>query len=64
MILSLTVQFDWPLRQLDVSSAFLHGFLREKVYMVQPPGYIDPSNPNHVCRLWKSLYALKQASRA
>ena len=34
IILSLVVQFNWPLRQLDVSNAFLHGFLREEVYMV------------------------------
>ena len=38
IILSLVVQFNWPLRQLDVSNAFLHGLLREEVYMVQPPG--------------------------
>lgn len=49
MILSLVVQFYWPLRQLDVSNAFLHGLLREKVYMVQPSRYVDPSKPNHVC---------------
>ena len=64
MILFLAVQFDWPLRQLDVSSAFLHGFLKEEVHMVQPLGYVDPFKPNHVCRLWKSLYGLKQVPRA
>ena len=64
MILSLAVQFDWPLRQLDVSNAFLLGFLTKEVYMVQILRYVDPSKPNHVCKLWKSLYGLKQAPRA
>jgi hypothetical protein len=40
MILSLAVSLNWPLRQLDVSNAFLHGILKEEVYMSQPQGYI------------------------
>ena len=36
LILSLAVQFNWPIRQLDVRNAFPHGVLREEVFMVQP----------------------------
>lgn len=64
LVLSIVVSFNWSFRQLDVSNAFLHGFLKEKVYMEQPPGYVDHQFPNHVCRLHKSLYGLKQALRA
>ena len=64
LILSIAAQQNWSLKQLDVSNAFLHGLLKENVYMQQPPGFIDPQYPKHVCQLQKALYGLKQAPRA
>jgi hypothetical protein len=61
-VLSIVVSRSWSIHQLDVKNAFLHGHLEETVYYQQPPGFIDPSAPDSVCLLRKSLYG--QAPRA
>jgi len=63
-ILTLAVMQHWPLHELDVNNAFLNELLSNPVYMEQPPRFIDPRFPHHVCRLRKALYGLKQAPLA
>ncbi|GKA60907.1 retrovirus-related pol polyprotein from transposon TNT 1-94 [Tanacetum coccineum] len=50
--------------QMDVKTAFLHGTLKEDVYVCQPKGFIDADHPSHVYKLKKALYGLKQTPKA
>ncbi|KAJ9543443.1 hypothetical protein OSB04_023150 [Centaurea solstitialis] len=64
ILMAISAYFNYEIWQMDVKTAFLNGKLTEDVYMEQPEGFIDPKNPNKVCKLLKSIYGLKQASRS
>ena len=63
VIMALVAHFDMELHQMDVKTAFLNGDVNEEVYMMQPEGFVANDSGKLVCRLKKSIYGLKQASR-
>jgi hypothetical protein len=63
IIMALVAHFDLELHQMDVKTTFLNGDLEENVYMKQPKGFVVNGKEHVGCRLKKSIYGLKQASR-
>ena len=63
VVLGLVASMDLKFEQLDVKTAYLHGDLKEKIYMEQPEGFEVRGKKHLICRLKKSLYGLKQAPR-
>ncbi|GJT57119.1 ribonuclease H-like domain-containing protein [Tanacetum coccineum] len=62
IVLSLAVSRDWPIHQLDVKNAFLHGHLFETVYMHQPPGFVDPNEPDYHSKTDSYLFVFHRGS--
>nr|GEU50482.1 hypothetical protein [Tanacetum cinerariifolium] len=64
ILLAYAAHKGFTVYQMDVKTAFLHGSLKEDMYVRQPKGFIDANHPSHVYKLKKALYGLKQAPRA
>lgn len=62
-LVALAAKYKLQLHQMDVTTAFLHGLLKEDVYMKQPDGFVEKGKENLVCKLKRSLYGLKQSPR-
>ncbi len=56
VIIAMATTKRWSLHQMDIKNVFFHGDLQEEMYMEQPPGYVNQTHPNLVCRLKKTLY--------
>ena len=64
ILLAIVAYYDYKIWQKDVKTTFLNGNLKEEVYMTQPEGFVSSVRANQVCKLKKSIYELKQASRS
>lgn len=64
VLFSIVVNQNWLLHQFDVKNEFLHGDLKEGVYMEPPPGFKSGFHNSDVCKLKKTLYGLKHSLRA
>nr|GEV41167.1 hypothetical protein [Tanacetum cinerariifolium] len=64
ILISIVAFYDYEIWKMDVKTAFLNGYLDEDIYMVQPEGFVHPNHPRKVCKLQRSIYGLKQASRS
>ncbi|GKF78854.1 retrotransposon protein, putative, ty1-copia subclass, partial [Tanacetum coccineum] len=62
--ISIAAFDDDEIWQMDVKTAFFNGYLDEDIYMVQPEGFVYPNHSKKVCKLQRSIYGLKQASRS
>ena len=63
-MLAIAAFYDYEIWQMDVKTAFLNGYLKEELDMMQPEGFVNPKGANKICKLQRSIYGLVQASRS
>ena len=64
ILLSIATFYDYEIWKMDVKTAFLNENLEESTYMAQLEGFIEQDHEQRVCKLKRSIYGLKQASRS
>lgn len=64
LVLCVALSKRWPIFQIDINNVFLYGTIEQDIYMTQPQAFIHPQFLDHVSKLHKALYNLKQAPRA
>jgi Reverse transcriptase (RNA-dependent DNA polymerase) len=64
ILLAIAAFHDYEIWQMNVKTSFLNGDLEEDVYMTQPMSFEDPNNASKVCKLKRTIYGLKQASKS
>ena len=64
IFLSIAARYDYEIWQMDVKTVFLNGNLEEEIYMMQLEGFIAENQEHIVCKLKRSIYGLKEASRS
>ena len=60
----LAIATIYEIWQMDVKTAFLNGFIKEELYMMQQEGFVNPKGANKMCKLQRSIYGLVQASQS
>lgn len=64
LVIALAASKGWEIHHLDVKTAFLHGELREEVFVSQPEGFEVVGKETKVYKLNKALYGIKASPRA
>nr|GFA23393.1 retrotransposon protein, putative, Ty1-copia subclass [Tanacetum cinerariifolium] len=64
ILIAKTAFYDHEIWEMDVKTAFLNGYLDEDIYRIQPEGFVDLKHSKKVCKLPRSIYGLKQASKS
>ena len=62
-MLAIAAFYDYEIWEMDVKTAFLNGFIKEELYMIQPEGFVDHKGANKVCKLQRFIYRLVQANK-